>query len=150
VGPDEAQLVARPEPQVDRTEKATLRGVGLQGAGIDELLGAPVARAEVDGGGPALGVAELQLVQLRDQLAGAVDAGLLLCRAGLGPLAQPFDLSADGVAQRVFAPLLRGEQFLPLLEEAAVVAFAAEMAAGVAFVQLDDAVRDALQKAPVV
>ena len=54
------------------------------------------------------------------------------------------------LAHRVLALGLGVEELLAVLQELAVVALAAEIALGVALVQLDDAVADPLQEAAVV
>src|SRR6185312_10424192 len=116
----------------------------------DEALALALAAGEVDVRRAFLRVAVLELSQLADHLAGAVDARLLLRRARLGPLAQPRDLAAHRVRQALGARLLVDEQRLALFQEIAVVARAGEVTALVALVELDDPVAHALEEAAVV
>jgi hypothetical protein len=64
--------------------------------------------------------------------------------------AQPLYLAAHDIAHRILARGLRVQVQLPVLQEIAVIAGAAEVAVWVAAVQLYDAVADALEEVPVM
>ncbi len=104
---------------------------------FDEALGFAHAGFEVDADGVD-GGARVHLGELADHGVGRVNAGLGLGGAGFGATTEPFDLSADLVAQALLLAALRFEVGLFLFEEATEGAFDAEEAVGKDAIELDD------------
>ena len=92
---------------------------------FDEAFGLAVGGGKVDGCGCGLG-SRRDLFELTDELVRVVDARLGFRSAGFGSAAEPLDLGADSVAERLFEARLRLLVGFAGLEELRVGALDAE------------------------